>query len=73
MPRWPCWRVNLRADDTIDGPVFPGAKKCEPLLNMALLMLPRRTGRGDLTAHGFRSTFKDWAGEATNYARDVAE
>jgi integrase len=29
--------------------------------------------RDDLTAHGFRSTFRDWAAEQTNYARDVAE
>ena len=30
-------------------------------------------GRGDLTAHGFRSTFRDWAGEATHHAREVIE
>jgi integrase len=65
--------AKLRADGRIDGPVFPGAKKGKPLSNMALLMLLRRMGHGDLTAHGFRSTFRDWAGEATNYARDVAE
>jgi integrase len=29
--------------------------------------------RNDLTVHGFRSTFRDWASEATNYPRDVAE
>lgn len=40
---------------------------------MALLMLLRRMGRGDLTAHGFRSTFRDWAAEATDHPRDVAE
>ena len=34
-----------------------------PLSNMALLMLLRRMGRGDLTTHGFRSTFRDWAAE----------
>ena len=65
--------AKLRTDDTIDGPVFPGAKRGKPLSNMALLMLLRRIGHGDLTAHGFRSTFRDWAAEATNYARDVAE
>lgn len=65
--------AKLRADETIDGPVFPGAKKGKPLSNMALLMLLRRMGHTDLTAHGFRSTFRDWAAEATNYPRDVAE
>jgi integrase len=30
-------------------------------------------GRGDLTAHGFRSTFRDWAAERTNFPREVAE
>jgi integrase len=29
--------------------------------------------RGDLTAHGFRSSFRDWCGEATNFPREVAE
>ncbi len=30
-------------------------------------------GRDDLTAHGFRSTFRDWAAERTNYPNEVAE
>ena len=37
------------------------------------LMLLRRMGRGDLTAHGFRSTFRDWASERTNFPREVCE
>ena len=45
----------------------------QPLSNMALLSLLKRMGRTDLTAHGFRSTFRDWAAERTNYPRDVAE
>jgi integrase len=40
---------------------------------MAMLVLLRRMGRDDLTAHGFRSTFRDWAAERTNYPRDVIE
>jgi len=43
--------------------VFPGGRRGKPLSNMALLMQLRRMGRGDLTAHGFRSTFRDWAAE----------
>jgi integrase len=52
--------------------VFPGARAGRPLSNMAFLMLLRRIGRDDLTAHGFRSTFRDWAAE-TGQPSDVAE
>jgi integrase len=40
---------------------------------MAFLMTLRRLGRGDLTAHGFRSTFSDWCSERTNFSADVRE
>ena len=53
--------------------IFPGGKAGRPLSNMALLMLLRRMGRADLTAHGFRSTFRDWAGDTTDFPRDVIE
>jgi integrase len=53
--------------------VFPGGKARRPLSNMAFLMLLRRMGRGDLTAHGFRSTFSDWCSERTNFAAEVRE
>jgi len=36
-------------------------------------MLLRRMGRGDLTAHGFRSTFSDWCSERTNFPAEVRE
>jgi integrase len=53
--------------------VFPGRKLGKALSNMALLELLRRMNRADLTAHGFRSTFRDWAAECTSFAREVAE
>jgi len=53
--------------------LFPGAKRGMPLSNMAMLVLLRRMGRSDLTAHGFRSSLRDWAAEQTNHPRDVAE
>jgi integrase len=56
-----------------DGFVFPGGKPGRPLSNMAFLMLLRRMDRGDLTAHGFRSSFRDWAAERTNFPAEVAE
>jgi integrase len=65
--------ANVRTHQKADGFVFPGGKPSKPLSSMALLMLLRRMGRGDLTAHGFRSTFRDWCAEATNYPREVAE
>ena len=55
------------------GPIFPGARADQPLSNMALLETLRRMERGDLTAHGFRSTFRDWAAERTSYPGDVVE
>jgi integrase len=53
--------------------VFSGAAAGKPLSSMAMLMLLRRMKRSDLTAHGFRSTFRDWCAEATNTAREIAE
>jgi integrase len=53
--------------------VFPGGKYGLPLSNMAFLMLLRRMGWEDLTAHGFRSSFRDWAAERTNFPSDVSE
>jgi integrase len=53
--------------------VFPGAKRGMPLSNMAMAVLLRRMQRDDLTVHGFRSSFRDWAGECTNFPREVVE
>jgi hypothetical protein len=53
--------------------VFPGMKRGKPLSNMALLQTLRRMKRNDLTAHGFRSSFRDWAAEMTSFPREVIE
>lgn len=53
--------------------LFPAAKGNGHLSNMAMLQLLKRMKREDLTVHGFRSTFKDWARETTDYAREVSE
>jgi integrase len=55
-----------------DAHVFPGVKG-RPLSNMAMLMTLRRMGYAELTAHGFRSTFRDWCAERTNFPAEVAE
>jgi integrase len=53
--------------------VFAGGKPGKPLSNMALLALLKRMGRPDLTVHGFRSAFRDWGAELTNFPREVCE
>jgi integrase len=53
--------------------VFPGHRITRPLSNMAMLMLLRRMGRDNLTVHGFRSTFRDWSAERSNFPSEVAE
>jgi len=53
--------------------VFP-SRKDKPLSNMAMLvLLQRRMERPDLTVHGFRSCFRDWAAEVSPYPRELAE
>ncbi|WP_324614865.1 tyrosine-type recombinase/integrase [Hyphomicrobium album] len=53
--------------------VFPSRKRRgEPLSDMAMLMHLRRLGRSE-TVHGFRSSFRDWAAEETNFQPQVCE
>lgn len=60
-----------RVDDGMQ--VFPSSKEGRPLSDMSLTAVLRRMSRGDLTAHGFRSTFRDWAAETTSYPAEMAE
>jgi integrase len=54
--------------------VFPGAGDRQAWLsNMAMLETLKRMGRGDVTVHGFRSSFRDWAAERTAYPNHVVE
>ncbi|HKF62592.1 MAG TPA: tyrosine-type recombinase/integrase [Dongiaceae bacterium] len=53
--------------------IFPGGRAKKPLSENAMLALLERMGHNDITVHGFRSTFRDWAAEQTNYSREVAE
>jgi len=53
--------------------VFPGAREGRPLSNMSMNMLMRRMGIAGVTVHGFRSSFRDWCGDQTDYSREVAE
>ena len=65
--------AKLRVHPDPDTYVFPGAEPGRRLSDMALLMVLRRMGRDALTVHGFRSTFKDWASEATDYRTELSE
>jgi integrase len=52
---------------------FPGQKRGRPLSNMAMASLLERMGYTEITVHGFRSSFSDWAGETTNFQDTVIE
>lgn len=53
--------------------IFPGRSPLRPLSAMAFEMALRRMERQDITPHGFRSSFRDWAEERTHYANSVIE
>ncbi len=54
------------------GLVFPRMRPNTPLSSMAMAMLLRRM-KADVTVHGFRSTFRDWAAETTEFSHEVCE
>ena len=53
--------------------VFPGRSTTKPITGQMFLRVTRRMKRDDITAHGFRSSFRDWAAEQTNVPRAVCE
>ena len=53
--------------------VFPGNASGKPLSEMAMAMQLRRMKADDITVHGFRSTFRDWASETTSFPHEVCE
>ena len=66
-------RIEHYRDSDGDDYVCAGQREGSPLSNMALLMMLRRIGRGDLTAPGFRSTFSDWASEVSSFSGELRE
>ena len=60
---------RVRGEDLI----FPGARSRRPLSDMSLSAVLRRMKRAEITVHGFRSAFRDWASEATLHHPDLAE
>jgi integrase len=65
----------LRDLPTEDGNphIFLGSTRGASLSNMALTAVLRRMGCDGVTVHGFRSSFRDWAAEQTNYANHIVE
>jgi integrase len=61
---------KLKADP--DSFVFPGSQPGKPLSVMAMEMLLRRM-KLSVTVHGFRSSFRDWAGDCTSFPREIVE
>jgi integrase len=53
--------------------VFPGARGGKPLSGAAMTRELRRMKADDITVHGFRSTFRDWASETTSFPHEVCE
>jgi integrase len=53
--------------------VFTGQKRGKPLSNMGMEMLLRRMGIENATVHGFRSSFRDWAGNVSHFPRELIE
>ena len=63
------WRTGTTKDDAL---IFPGMKRDKPISDMTLTKVMRDMA---LTAvpHGFRSSFKDWASETTNFPNELSE
>lgn len=59
--------------ETTDALVFPGQNRGRPLSDMSLTAVMRRQIDGEFTVHGFRSSFRDWAGDCTPFPREVSE
>jgi hypothetical protein len=64
---------KMKSDDERDTLVFPGAVTAEALRNGSMLRVLDRVGRGALTVHGFRATFKTWASERTSFQNEIIE
>jgi integrase len=64
---------KMKCDGERSDVVFPGATVGEPLSDGSMLRVLDRMGRGELTVHGFRATFKTWAGECTNFGTEIVE
>ncbi|NKE75025.1 site-specific integrase [Ochrobactrum sp. MC-1LL] len=65
--------LNAQKQRAMSNLVFEGEKGGKPISDTAMVKVFRAAGAGDATLHGLRSSFRDWAGDETDYPRDVAE
>ncbi len=65
--------ATLKSLPAVSEYVFPNIKTGQPLSGMAMAMQLRRMGRQDITVHGFRSSFRDWASEQTSFSHETCE
>ena len=65
--------MGIKEGDNREGPVFSGQWAAEPMSNGAMLAVLDRMDMGHITVHGFRSSFRDWAGETTSFPNEVVE
>ncbi|QPC90294.1 site-specific integrase [Mesorhizobium sp. INR15] len=65
--------LRARKQEATGQLVFEGGKEGAPISDTAMVKALRAAGAGDATLHGLRSSFRDWAGDKTDYPRDVAE
>jgi integrase len=72
IPLSPSALEIIRASRRDAGFVFPGVKRGKPISKMAFALLLKRM-EVDCTVHGFRSTFRDWAAERTEFPNEVIE
>jgi integrase len=72
VPR--CLAILQEMEAVRQGPhVFPGRSGDAAMWGMSFAYVLKQLGRDGVTAHGFRSSFRDWAGERTAFPREVAE
>jgi integrase len=75
VPLSPRAAAILRSLEKLKGSefCFPGQARNKPLSNMAMEMVLRRMKIEDVTVHGFRSSFRDWAGNVSSFPREITE
>ncbi len=66
-------RARIANDPASSGLVFPGQKSGKPLSDATLRAVMKRKNLGHFTVHGFRSGFRDWCGNETDFPRELAE
>lgn len=65
--------LRLQYSKRINDFIFPGQAPNKPLSNMAMTKVLKSLCEEHYTVHGFRSSFRDWAGEETSFAREISE